>query len=88
MAVILYEHTFEALLPCELRILTTGTKIFWGLFPFECQYFFSVGIQCAFSFCPALNLLLRCSTILYTVLVRDTNDAGRVFTKLLVAFFL
>lgn len=88
MAVILYEHTLTALFPCELRILTAGTKISWGLFPPECQYFFSVGTQCVFSFCPALNLSLRFSTILYTVLVHDTADTGIVFTKLLATFFL
>lgn len=87
MAVILYERILKALLPCELRILTTGTKISWGLFPFECQYFFSVGTQCVFSFCPALNLSLRWSTVLYTVLVHDTADAGIVFTKLWQHFF-
>lgn len=87
-AVILYECTLTALFPRELRILTTGTKISWGLFLFECQYFFSVGTQCVFSFCPPLNLSLRCSTVLYTVLVHNTADAGIVFTKLLATFFL
>jgi len=50
-------------------------------------FIFSWNTMCIFLL-SSTELVTQISTVLYTVLVHDTADAGIVFTKLLATFFL